>query len=423
MPRPPRPRSPARLAALALLVCACRAASTRQTETPKLDVALEREPGDEPPPKPPPPGPPAANSLPDGSPGLLVINDSDRDIDIYTAYVIDRAGELGTRVLWPHKHDCEGRTHLTRIVPKDGGRFTLPPPSRTFAPGGCEPGPPLPPGDYVVSIDSGYSARLHAAAPITLPMSAPVELRIEQKEDPIPCTAELGRRAVNLLKRQLKHDTTRGDKIPPRFLDGCDLRRPQCVESGEFPALPPARCVATLFTHKYGATLRVLKPPGDDALRGLSMELDHDVIHGRDPSATRSSSARFDVEGHELVIAGTNSELWHEHGGDAARVDQVTLRVRNPAGRPVAFQVVALEWLRSFGCELPEKTLARPAIRKIEPQGTLPPGESELTIWFEDQGAYQSHCDRFAARARVVIGGVERAITAEYYVGRFDPIE
>ncbi len=413
-------------AAIVVLTCACRARAPHHTDTPKLETALDLQPGDTPPAKPPapsPPDPPAAKSLPDGSPGLLVINDSERDIDIYAAYIVDRAGELGTRVLWPHKRDCEGRTHLTHVVPMRGGRFTLAPPSRTFAPGECEAGPPLPPGDYIVSIDSGYGSRLHASAPVSLPMTAPVELRIERKDAPLPCTEELARRAVNLLRGRLERSPASRARLPPGFLDGCDLSRPRCVERDEPPTLPPARCGATLFTGEHHSRLRVLKPAGDDALRGLSMEFDHDVVRGREPAVTRASSASFKVGDAELVIAGDSTEYWHVHGGDASRIGQLELRVHNPLSRPVKLQVVALEWLRSFSCELPNEPGARPVIRERHPKGPLPPGESTLTIVFEPQEAYQGHCDRFATRVRVVVGGVERSITGEHLVGRFDPPE
>lgn len=364
---------------------------------------------------------PAAKPLPEGQPGLVVLNTTEVDIDLYTATVVDRAGRLGSRVLWPHKHDCEDQAR-SRVVPRSGGRFTLPPPSRTFAPGECEPGPPLPPGEYVVRVDSGYATELHATATVTLPMTAPVELRLERHVGAVPCTDALAQRAFTLTAAEVGRARSL-PSVPKDILDGCDGARARCVASGEPPPLPPAACEVTLWTGEYAGILRVSRPAGRDAPRGLTAELDHDVVYSRFPHATRSSSSVYEHDGRALVIAGEDSEHWHEHGGDAARVGYVTLRVHNPFEREVPFTVAGLEFLRSFSCEPPSEVKARPVVRAVDPPRALPPGESALTISFEAQEAYQGHCDRFATRARIVVFGVERGVTSEHNVGRFDPID
>ncbi|MEZ4449797.1 MAG: hypothetical protein R3B09_09965 [Nannocystaceae bacterium] len=390
--------------------------------TPKLDASLEFERWPDPPPEPPPPAPPTAASLPEGAPGLVVINPGEVEIDLYTVLVVDAAGLLAPRVLWPHRYECKGRTHLRHPVPAGGGRFILPPPSRTYVPGECEPGPPLPDGDYVVLVDSGYGAELHAAAAITLPMRAPVELRIEPHVQAIPCTDALARRAVHLVVGASQAGRGRRP-VPERIFDGCDLERPRCVTHGEAPARPPRRCDVTLFTHEHGALLRVSKPAGDDALSGLTAVLSHDIVYSRPPLVERTSSSAFKVAGGEVVISGTSTTHWHVHGGDGAKIGDVTLQVYNPLGRPVAYHVEGLEFLVDYGCGLPAKEEARPALLRAEPPDRLPPGQSELHLAYEAQEAYHGHCERFATRARLRVEGVTRAVTSEHGVGRFDPVD
>jgi hypothetical protein len=320
-------------------------------------------------------------------------------------------------VLWPHRYDCKERTHLRHLVPGKGGRFTLPPPTRTYVPGGCELGPPLPDGDYVVLVDSGYGAELHAAAHISLPMREPVELRIEPHVQAIPCTDAVARRAANLVTRGPSGTTT---PIPAGFLDGCDVARARCVAGGQEPPRPPERCEITLFTHEHGALLRISKPAGSDALRGLTAMLDHEVVYSREPQIARTSSSAYAVDGKQVVVAGTTSTLWHEHGGDAAKIGSVVLQVDNPLDRPVAYRVEGLEFLVSHSCELPGEVRARPALVKAAPRDRLPPGASTLQLSFAVQGAYQGHCGRFATRVLLRVEGVTRAVTSEYFVGRYD---
>ncbi|HEY0132748.1 MAG TPA: hypothetical protein VGB85_01675 [Nannocystis sp.] len=404
---------------LLALFLGCPHPSGPSSVTPRLDAARELERGPDPPPPLPPPRP-AAKSLAEGEPGLVVINPGDVDIDVYTVQVVDAAGLLGTRVLWPHRHDCDGHEHLTHIVPKQGARFTLPPPTRTYTPGGCELGPPLPDGEYVVLVDSGYAAELHAAAPFSLPMRAPVELRIEPHVQAVPCTDALARRAANLVTRGAWPSFGMPAPIAARILDGCDLGRARCVTRGEEPLRPPERCEITLFTHEYGALLRVARPAGSDALRGLTAMLDHDVVHSRAPQIDRTSSSTYTVDGEQVVIAGMSSEHWHVHGGDAAGIGGVTLRVDNPLDRPVAYRVEGLEFLVSYSCELPSEVRARPALLQVAPRDRLPPGSSALQLTFEAQSAYQGHCERFATRVILSVEGVKRAVTSEHHVGRFD---
>lgn len=408
-----RPFSAAFAAAvLVTLLLGCPHPAGQRSVTPRIAAADEHRPDPAP--------PPTAESLAEGEPGLVVVNPTDVDIDLYMVYVVDAAGLLGTRVLWPHRHDCQGHTHLTHIVPKKGGRFTLPPPTRTYAPGGCELGPPLPAGEYLILVDSGYGAELHAAAPVELPMRAPVELRIEPHKQAIPCTDVVARRAANLVTRGAWPSTGSSAPIPAHFLDGCDVGRARCVASGEEPLRPPERCEITVFTHEYGALLRVSRPAGSDALRGLTAALDHEVVYSRPPQIDRTSSSSFDLDGKQVVVAGTNSEHWHVHGGDAAKIGGVTLQVHNPLDRPVAYRVEGLEFLVSYSCELPGEARARPALLQVAPRDRLPPGSSTLHLSFEAQGAYQGYCERFATRVVLAVEGVTRAITSEHHVGRFD---
>lgn len=399
------------------IVCACQRPVDASTAAPRGDGLLEREPWPDPPPRPQEPPRPTAPSLPDGAVGLVVVNPGERELELYAVEIVDVDGRLGARALWPNRRDCKGSGYLPHVVPAREGRFTFPPPARTYGRGSCEPGPPLPDGEYVVRVDSGY-AGLYAVGTISLPMRAPVELRVERHKEAIACTDVVARRAVNLAIRGASMGAR--DPIPPALLAGCDLDQVRCAASGEEPRLPPERCEVTLVTAEHGAQLRVSRPAGRDSLRGLTVGLDRDVIVAQRPHIDRTSSSVFEVAGQRVVIAGVSDSLWHVHGGEGATIDGVVLQVDNPLDRPVAFKVVGIEFLVDFGCALPAKVTARPALRESAPRSQLPPGESALKLGFARQEAYQVHCDRFATRVTLEVEGVTRAVAVEHRVGRFD---
>ena len=91
---------------------------------------------------PPEASPPARGTAPDPDvPGLVVRNLEDVGIEIYAAYIVDRRGELGTRVLWPHPSDCPDVKGPARLVAGGGGTRWLPPPIEAYVPGQCMPSP------------------------------------------------------------------------------------------------------------------------------------------------------------------------------------------------------------------------------------------------------------------------------------------
>lgn len=370
-------------------------------------VVVEREPA-----------PVAAAALPPAplaeGPGLVVVNPSEVDIRIYGAYLVDEEGLMGTRALWRHRFDCDDDEDVDHVVPRNGGRIKLPPPTRVFD-DGCKPPETLPPGRYLLRLDSGYTEDFYASATITVPLQDQVELTyLQHQDEPYRCDAAKARRAARIALA----GTAELAWLPAGLFAGCDPTQARCQASPEGWTPPPARCTM----HLHEDILRVRLPASDDTPVGFVAWADREAIYTRRPDVDRTSAARAKVQGKGLVVAGRTSRHRHEHGGDAAKIASMTLDVFNPHPHPIGVQVVGLEHMVDFSCAFPAKVRATPAVRSVSTK-TVPPGLSTLEIDFDVQSAYQGHCERFATRATLDVSGTKMVVTSEHEVSRFDPID
>ncbi len=359
------------------------------------------------------PTPESAPETPRGEipagPGLVVRGHGEIEIELYAVYIVDASGELGTRALWPHRFDCPEVEAPPHTLPA-GGKGWLPAPTEAYEGESCTP-TPLPPGDYVIRIHSGYGEDYYAAAAVTLPLTGPVEFELKSHDGPPPCDETRARRAATLAVTAARE----ADALPAAFLRDCDLSTPRCGTLPLEDTMPPERCTVTL----HETLLRIERPAGSDAVRSLEAWVDREVVYARRPDVRATSASRFVVEGKPVVIAGVTGRARHEHGGDAARIGHATFEVDNPLDRAVPVRAKKVEFLTDHSCGLPSEVRARPRVSDVS-AAELPPGRSQLEVMFEPQGAYQSHCDRFAARVTFAVGGKRAPVTVEYEVMRFE---
>lgn len=135
----------------------------------------------------------------------------------------------------------------------------------------------------------------------------------------------------------------------------------------------------------------------------------------------RSSAGRVTLGNGSVVIAGTTSQHRHVHGGGAARIASATFVAINGTAAPVRVEVLGIEYLVDSQCGLPNEVRARPRLMGVSGED-LAPGEGEIVVVFETQGAYQVHCDRFATRVTFRVGGSKLVAAAEHEVTRFAPL-
>jgi hypothetical protein len=347
-----------------------------------------------------------------GPPRLVIENHSTSDIDLYGAYIVDEEGKLATMALWPHPNDCpdfEPKQHLLPLA----GVYDLAPPTRPFDGKQCAPTSPLLPGRYVVHIDSGYGAELYASAEIELPLTAPVRLELKAQKNGPPCTPIVARRAARLALAAAK-----ADGAPESLLSGC---KPTTAVCGTLPldeAPPPATCTLTLHENLFRARFGIAEARPKE----LTVWLSNSVVFAQRPNVSNSTAAAISVGGKRVVFEGLTAQHWHVHGGDAARVGSMQVRVFNDTGRALPVKVTGIEWQTDHSCGTPASNKPSPPVTGYEPK-TLPPGTSELTITFNGQGAYQAHCDMFASRATLVVDNKTISIVSEHEVGRFEPLD
>jgi hypothetical protein len=344
-------------------------------------------------------------------PGLVMRYRGDTDIELYAAYIVDSTGELGTRALWPHRNDCPQVEPPPHVIPAAGVGW-LPPPTEAYEGSACTP-TPLPAGDYIVRLHSGYGEDLYAAAAVTLPLTAPVELEMKVHDDPPPCDTTRARRAAVLAVAAAEA----AGSLPPQFMRDCDLDQARCGTLPLDDAMPPPSCTVTL----HETLLRIERPAGTDAIRSLDAWVDGEVVYAQRPDIDATSASRFVVEGQPVVIAGVTGHARHEHGGDASQLGHATFQADNPLAHDVALRATKVEFLTDHSCALPSEVRARPKVTGVSP-ASLPPGRSEIEVSFEAQSAYQAYCDRFAARVTFSVAGARAPVTVEYEVMRFEPL-
>ncbi len=349
-----------------------------------------------------------------GAPRLVIHNRSTVDIDVHGGYLVDERGEQGTFSLWPHPSDCPQYQPRKHLVPK-GGVLEMPPPTRAYDSAKCKPGSALSPGRYILKLDSGYGEVLYASAVLDLPLTKPVRVSfLNHTDDTATCDATKAQRAARLVFAAAKARPG----LPPGLLAGCDVARATCgtLPIAEVP--PPPACTVTLHEN----LLRVDLPAGNDALRGLTAWTDRAVVYARRPSVTRTSASRVRIAGEMVTFEGVTAHHAHEHGGRAATIGYMLVRIHNPLSRPVSYSVQGMQWLVDFSCGIPNKVADRPVVNTATPS-TLPPGTSELAISFAHQSAYMSHCERFASRAEIRVEGHTIAVSTEHEVTRYEPLD
>lgn len=394
---------------LSIALTGCAAATDATTPAPETLVVAPSATPDE----------PSVGSVPtatlgaplSGPPRLVLENHSGADLTLYSGLIVDEGGQLGTMALWPHPSDCPKAVPAERALPK-GGVIDLAAPTHAFDETKCAVGRALPPGRYVVSFASGYGDDLYASAALTLPLTEPVRLKMESHKDPPACTPQRASRAARLVLGALREQGT-----PDALLTGCDAAAAVC---GELPLpedLPPATCTLTL----HETLLRIRRPPGADQPTAITSWLDPEIVWARRPDVSRSTGAEVLVDGKRVVFEGVTQSHLHEHGGQAAHVASMQVRVHNASTRKLAVKVLAIDWLVDSSCGVPQPASPSPAVTGFEPS-VLPPGQSELSIRFTQREAYQAHCDVFASRARLLVDGAELVLTSEHDVTRFDPI-
>jgi len=346
-----------------------------------------------------------------GPPRLVIENHSTADIELYAGSIVDQEGKLGTMALWPHANDCPGHEHQKRLLPL-GGTYDLATPAHAFDDEKCAPGAALPPGNYVVHIDSGYASELYASAEISLPLSEPVRLRMEAHEKPPSCTPLRARRAARLVLAASKIAGA-----PDAALRDCDPIKAVCGSLPLPEEVPPRACSLTLHEN----LLRIRLPPRTQAPKEITGWLDHDLVATDRPNLSGSSSAELFFGADRVVFEGITGRHMHEHGGKAAGVGSMTVRVVNASKRTLKLKVLGVQWLFDGDCGAPKEEGAELPAASFEPR-ELPPGESSLQIGFASRSAYQVHCDMFGSRARLQVEGRQVVVTSEHEVTRVEPM-
>lgn len=347
-----------------------------------------------------------------GPPRIVVENPGTTAIDLYFGSIVDEEGKLGTMALWPDKRDCPDAAPQSRVLPARGV-YDLAAPVSAYDLARCTSGPALPPGRYLVHLASGYGSELYAGGAIELPLGAPVRLRMEPHGDPPACTPVRARRAARLVLSALAEE-----KTDPALLTGCD---PTAARCGALPLpdeVPPERCTITL----HETLLRVRRPPGNDAPKEMTAWLDPEIVFAERAEVSRSSSAAARVGGARVVLEGVTQHHMHEHGGAAARVGSMRVKVWNGSTRKLPVRVLSVEWLSAHSCDKSPGPSGPPlGLEGFSPQ-ELPPGGSELTIDFSERSAYQAWCDFFATRAKIEVGREVLVVTSEHEVTRIEPL-
>ncbi len=347
-----------------------------------------------------------------GPPRLVIENHATADIELYGGYIVDEEGKLGTMPLWPHPSDCPDYVPKQHLLPL-AGVHDLGAPSRAFDSKHCAPGPELPPGRYVVHIDSGFGTELYAGAAVELPLLAPVRLEMKMHEAAPACTPLRARRAARLAFAAAK---ARG--VDGSLLDSCRVATAECATLPLTEEPPPASCTLKLHEQLFRARFA----PNEGQPKELTVWLDPEVVLAQRPGLSRSTAAAIVIAGRPVVFEALTERHWHVHGGDAARIGSMRVRVFNQTARTLPVTVTAVEWQTDHSCGKPAAAKPGPRVTGYAPK-SLAPGMSELAIEFGGQQAYQAHCDVFASRATLTVEGHTVSVVSEHEVGRFEPLD
>jgi hypothetical protein len=346
-----------------------------------------------------------------GRPRIVIENHASADIKLYGAYIVDETGKLGTLSLWPHATSCPAYEPKERLLPA-GGTHELAPPTHAYDEKKCTEGPALPPGRYHVHIGSGYTDELYAGGPITLPLTEPVRLEMRARDEPPDCTPARAQRAARLTLRDAKRAG-----VSDAVLRACD---PMSAGCGTLPLpedLPPRKCTLTLHENHF----RIRPAPGPGVPAQITAWLDGDLVFAQRAEVSHSTGAELFFGKDRVVLEGITRRHLHEHGGKAATIGSMQIRVSNGTRRSLKVKALAAAFLSDGSCGVPKEGGPAIAVTGLEPK-ELPPGESELDVQFSPSSAYQAHCDLFASRAQLQIEGKTIEVTSEHEVTRIEPL-
>jgi hypothetical protein len=242
---------------------------------------------------------------------------------------------------------------------------------------------------------------------------------------PAACSDEA--RAARAVAATLAHAESEGG-VAPAHLAGCAFDAARC--DAEQVAEPDgARCVVDVRTD-YGRWQVTVHPA---IANGAPRSIDASLAAVSEPPGRMwiSSSTWAVARRSAIVVAGVDGRAGHTHGGDAARVGSAHFLVRNDTGAPLRVAARRVDWLTAHSCLGPLEERARPRIAGLAVEGSaseashlvLPAGESRFSVRFEPQAAYYTHCDRFAARVTLDVGGEMLVVTAETLVSRREPVD
>lgn len=276
--------------------------------------------------------------------------------------------------------------------------------------GGPTEAPPVRPATVASTLEST------ASSPPTTDEPTPSGAPTPAEASAPTCTDEP--RARRAVATTLSHAVDEG-ALSEAVASGCVFERAAC--DGEALPADPARCVVDVRTDDALWHVRVTPAAIQDAPRWLEATLEPSAA--LPPLRLSTSASTWAVHG-SLAVGGVDSDVSHTHGGRAASIGSAEFLVRNGSRDAVHLRVAEVTWLTSAGCTIPLAVRATPPVRgvslgrtaSVEAEVVLPPGESRVFVRFEPQDAYYAYCDRFAARASLLLDGARLTATSEWIV-------
>jgi hypothetical protein len=280
------------------------------------------------------------------------------------------------------------------------------------------------PGRYLIRAcdRSSYAC---GTASVVLPTTDTVAIELRRKRKGPTCRSA---KAVKLrAARQILAGAALAG-VPAATLAACDARRVRCADK-PLPASDGKRCRITARPQSGWWDVQVEPVSAPGAPRELAGTIDPLGIAG--PAQVKVAGSTWGVSGGATVrIVGLESRRSHTHGGKPAMVGSARFRVYNHSKSPQPVRAVSGQWLRSGQCEPPAgkgKKLNIKSLTTAGPTGDkrramVPPGESELEVWFSPHRAYQGWCDRFAAEVHFDVAGRRVSARAEWLISRRNPL-
>jgi hypothetical protein len=278
-------------------------------------------------------------------------------------------------------------------------------------------------GRYLLHACDTYS-RACATVEVELPRREPIVLDLTTERTPSACS-DRGRveRAVRLA---MAHAVL--DGVAAEHFADCDPARAEC--SATYPGPPVGGpCSMHVSTYYEIHNVRIVPARRDGAPSEVEAAVDS-MAAAPPPRLSISATTTAISRDGRVEIAGVTGRTRHTHGGEAARIGHAEFEIDNRTGAAITLRVRKVEWLTDYSCGVPSQVRSEPAsgglvtgsMTASAPSASIPPGRATITVGFETQQAYMSHCDRFAARVSFEAGGEVIAPTAEWEVTRVEPL-